>query len=623
MDRLGRYEIISELGRGAMGIVYRAHDPRIGRDVAIKTIKLADQAEPDETQALRDRLFREAQSAGRLSHPGIVTIYDIAEESGVAYITMEFVEGRTLESMMNAGEVKDLVTVDRLIEQMSSALDYAHAREIVHRDIKPANILVTPEGDIKITDFGIARIASSKMTQTGTVMGTPSYMSPEQVRGETIDGRSDQFSLTVIAYELVTGRKPFTGDSLTAVIFKIVSEQPTRPREINSELPEAVDDVIVKGLAKTADERFDSCKALSERLSACLTGVEKQPAVNATPLRTSRQPPPPTMMAELQETASVEPEAEVSTADQETVFSGPSIDAEEEAEKSTESVGQQTLPPLATKTAGVEALEVDASGPKKKKRARAWVEYAFAAVIGVAITLVALNPSVVRKTMDLLGLFQTEDGLDGLAPPKEAFDTSSPRTPPVTSRAPDVTPPAGVPPAERTASETGVSKTTPPPDIVSTAPPPVKPVAPVPAPPVLASVSFSTEPRGTKIVVDGKPEWTCTAPCELELPAGDHTAVASMAGHYPARKSFSSARDTMSVSLKPDAIVGTVMVSSTPSGADIFVDGQKQARKTNAILKLKPGTHVVRVQGPGLSSERSVEVLANETASLQFAAGTQ
>ena len=194
MDRIGRYEIVSELGRGAMGIVYRAHDPRIGRDVAIKTIKLADQAGPDETQGLRDRLFREAQSAGRLSHPGIVTIYDIAEENGIAYISMEFVEGRTLEGMMNSGEVGDLRTVTQLIEQMAGALDYAHAREIVHRDIKPANILVTHQGEMKITDFGIARIASSKMTQTGTVMGTPSYMSPEQVRGESIDGRSDQFS---------------------------------------------------------------------------------------------------------------------------------------------------------------------------------------------------------------------------------------------------------------------------------------------------------------------------------------------------------------------------------------------------------------------------------------------
>ena len=356
MDRIGRYEIVSELGRGAMGIVYRAHDPRIGRDVAIKTIKLADQAGPDETQGLRDRLFREAQSAGRLSHPGIVTIYDIAEENGIAYISMEFVEGRTLEGMMSSGEVGDLATVARLIEQMASALDYAHAREIVHRDIKPANILVTDEGEMKITDFGIARIASSKMTQTGTVMGTPSYMSPEQVRGESIDGRSDQFSLTVMAYELVTGSKPFTGDSLTSVIFKIVSEEPKLPRSINADLPEDLDKTILKGLAKRPEERFPNCRDFAARFNECLIGKQATAKPGLAPLRTGRQDPPPTVVSELDETAPVSAASQSqSVEDQETVFAKPAT--------------SPTLPPLPSKGAAQEASTSHA-GPPPKKRSR-------------------------------------------------------------------------------------------------------------------------------------------------------------------------------------------------------------------------------------------------------------
>ena len=207
MNQIGRYEILNELGRGAMGVVYRARDTKIGREVAIKTIKLAEQADESETERLRERLFREAQSAGRLSHPGIVTIYDVAEESGLAYITMEFVDGETLQAMMDSGRAEEPEFIADILRQTAAALDYAHSKEIVHRDVKPANIMVTPDGTVKITDFGIARISSSKLTQTGTVMGTPSYMSPEQVRGDPISGASDQFSLGVITYELLTDRE--------------------------------------------------------------------------------------------------------------------------------------------------------------------------------------------------------------------------------------------------------------------------------------------------------------------------------------------------------------------------------------------------------------------------------
>jgi serine/threonine protein kinase len=219
MDRIGRYQIVKELGHGAMGVVYQAVDPTIGRHVAIKTIRLDVVDDPDERAKLRERLFREARSAGILSHPGIVTIYDMEEHGDIAFIAMEFVDGPTLDQMLSA---KQPIAPERLMSimrQTAAALDYAHAKGIVHRDIKPANIMLASDGAVKITDFGIAKVTTSQQyTQTGTILGTPNYMSPEQVQGLAVTGRADQFSLAVIAFEMLTGERPFTGEHLTTVV---------------------------------------------------------------------------------------------------------------------------------------------------------------------------------------------------------------------------------------------------------------------------------------------------------------------------------------------------------------------------------------------------------------------
>src|SRR5258708_447687 len=220
MQRIGRYQVVGELGRGAMGIVYRALDPSIGRTVAMKTIRLADLTEPTERSRLRERLFREAQSAGMLSHPNIVTIYDVGEEEGVAYIAMEFVDGQTLDRLAQTEPLTGARVLE-ILAQAAAALDYAHKRGIVHRDIKPANIMIH-ENSVKITDFGIARIQSQQMTHAGGILGTPSYMSPEQVQGHTIDGRADQFSLAVIPSGLRPGEQPFSRDSMTAPLYPTV-----------------------------------------------------------------------------------------------------------------------------------------------------------------------------------------------------------------------------------------------------------------------------------------------------------------------------------------------------------------------------------------------------------------
>lgn len=277
MERIGRYQIISKLGRGAMGVVYRARDPKIGRELAVKTIKLRDHADPREVGGLRRRLFREARSAGRLSHPGIVTIFDADEQDGVAYITMELVEGHSLAdaSIAELDLAERLEVISDFLSMAGSALDYAHERGIVHRDIKPANIMVTSRG-IKIMDFGVARISSSELTQTGTVLGTPNYMSPEQVRGAPVDGRSDQFSLGVIVYELLTGAKPFDAGNLNSTLYRIVNENPASPHRHDPGIASPLAQVVLKSIAKRSQDRFDTCSEFATEFSRAVKGRSPQ-----------------------------------------------------------------------------------------------------------------------------------------------------------------------------------------------------------------------------------------------------------------------------------------------------------------------------------------------------------
>src|SRR5580698_8321310 len=260
METIGRYRIIGELGRGAMGVVYHATDPAIGRSVAIKTIRIRDIHDTQQRDKLRERLFREARSAGVLSHPNIVTIYDMDEAEGLAYIAMAYVNGPTLEKILESDAALSGANMLRILRQTALGLDYAHGRGIVHRDVKPANIMTDEDGAVKITDFGIAKItALNNMTETRTVVGTPNYMSPEQVQGLGIDGRSDQFSLAVIAYEILTGERPFTGEHLSTVVYKIVAEQPPEAHQINGTLTPQIHAVLIRGLAKKPEDRYPSC----------------------------------------------------------------------------------------------------------------------------------------------------------------------------------------------------------------------------------------------------------------------------------------------------------------------------------------------------------------------------
>jgi serine/threonine-protein kinase len=274
MDRIGRYKIVRELGRGAMGVVYLATDPTIGRSVAIKTIRLGEVTNAEERARLRERLFREARSAGILSHPGIVTIYDMEAQDDLAYIAMEYVNGPTLDQLIS-GEPLPPDRMFAILGQAAVALDYAHQKGIVHRDIKPANIMVTEDGSAKITDFGIAKISTNEQfTMTGAIVGTPHYMAPEQVQGLAVDGRADQFSLAVITFEMLTGEKPFTGEQLTTVVYKIVAEEPVPAHRLNSTLNQQITNVLSRALAKKPDARYPNCQKFVDALEAACAAAK-------------------------------------------------------------------------------------------------------------------------------------------------------------------------------------------------------------------------------------------------------------------------------------------------------------------------------------------------------------
>jgi serine/threonine protein kinase len=288
--RFGRYEIVSQLGRGAMGVVYKARDPKIDRFVAVKTIYLVGHVLEEERE-YRERFFHEAQAAGRLLHPGIVTIFDVGEdpESRDPYIVMEYVAGVPLNGMLADGQPIPLPTALRLTQQIAEALDYAHAQGIVHRDIKPANILVTAEGQAKITDFGIAKLNQTHLTIPGRGLGTPAYISPEQLNGDPVDGRTDIFSLGVIFYSMLTGYRPFQGNSVMTVCFKVANREPLAPTALDPTLPHELDAVIARAMAKNPADRYQRGMELALDLGELLEGREPSRKVHARSVPASAQ----------------------------------------------------------------------------------------------------------------------------------------------------------------------------------------------------------------------------------------------------------------------------------------------------------------------------------------------
>ncbi len=268
---LGRYQVEKELGQGAMGIVYLGKDPKINRAVAIKTMALAQEFGDDEIDDVKERFFREAESAGRLNHANIVSIYDAGEENDLAYIAMELLKGYDLDAHIKEGELLPIETVLNIVMQCADALDYAHTQKVVHRDIKPSNIMYDPDtGVAKITDFGIARITDSSKTRTGTVLGTPNYMSPEQCMGKKVDGRADLFSLGVVLYQMVSGSLPFKGDSMATLMYSIVNDRPIDIKTVKPDIYPALRKVIHNAIGKKPEKRYQTGKKMAAHLKVCI-----------------------------------------------------------------------------------------------------------------------------------------------------------------------------------------------------------------------------------------------------------------------------------------------------------------------------------------------------------------
>jgi len=266
MPTLGRYEIIEQIGRGAMGIVYKGRDPKLHRLTAIKTIRFIDEFDEDQAEKVKEQFYREAEVVAKLSHSNIVTIYDVGEDLDLSYLAMEYLDGEGLDKYTKTGNLLPIRKCIDIISQVCDALEYAHKHDIVHRDIKPANIMLLKDGLVKVTDFGIARAVAGSKTRTGIIKGTPYYMSPEQTKGTKIAGPSDIFSLGVVFYQLLTGRLPFTGESLATITYQITTVDPEPPTKYNNKINKATVAILSRALEKSLEKRYQTAKQMGDQL---------------------------------------------------------------------------------------------------------------------------------------------------------------------------------------------------------------------------------------------------------------------------------------------------------------------------------------------------------------------
>jgi serine/threonine protein kinase len=594
VENIGRYRIIGELGRGAMGVVYKAQDPAIGRMIAVKSIRLGELTEENERERLRERLFREAQSAGILSHPGIVTIYDIAEEGGLAYIFMELVNGPALDKLLKAEQTPDKETLLSILRQVGAALDYAHKKGIVHRDIKPANIMVHEDGTAKVTDFGVAKIVSQQMTQAGTIMGTPSYMSPEQVQGGVISGRADQFSLAVIAYEVLTGEKPFTADYLPTLLFKIVREEPVAPQRLNATLSADVEIVMRRALSKNAAHRYDTCLDFVNALAgACNASGNWIPLPRGTsanmPTAGSGEGMGATLGATVAENLA------------ETMAAPPTLHPQPPVERRplppTEEMRLPKYQPAPIRQAAARKPQPPtpspaAAAPPKIEAAAAPPSAPVAAPVPGAHPSSDAGPRAARsKTGRNIAIGLLAAAAIGVAAFLLWFRIQAPGQIPARAAAPLIVdsvipknPPQDPAPAQPVAASAPAAA------LAGARPAPPK----APPGPTEASFELTTMPAAAEAVFDGNTALQCTTPCTLNLPMGRHTLAVTSKGYREAQRVFNLPSEPGLI-VNLEATMGTLSLVTKPAGLAVIIDGQEQTRKTPADFPLPVGEHRVQV----------------------------
>ncbi len=492
---------MGELGRGGCGVVYRALDPGIGRTVAIKTI-LTD-AKSASGAALRERFRREARSAGILSHPNIVTIHDFSESGDIMFIAMEFIQGQTLGEKMAESGPLPLDLVLPVVRGAADALDYAHANNIVHRDVKPANLMLTSSGMVKVTDFGIAKMLDDEigLTSTGMVIGTAQYMSPEQIAAKPSTGRSDQFSLAVIAYEMLTGQKPFQGNSWASVMHQIMSVDPPPVKQHRHDLGDEVTTVLRKALAKDPDARYASCREFADELSYAVTGVTIQRTMPMPISEAMKQPLPPPRAERLAETVMMVPTGSAGTPD----------------------TGQKLVAPLSTAAAP--------PSPAKQRSVLVPILTGVAVVVIVAVAAWRLTSRPVTAPPPAAPVVAVTPTATPAASPTAT--TTATTAPPAASAARPSAAPAPVvaskTPAPTPAAHKEISNSAPPPPAVQPAPAPV----PAAATPSAATPSAATPVAATPVAAPAPtPAPVVTAP--PPAPAPKPAAIANVPAPAPA-----------------------------------------------------------------------------------------
>jgi predicted Ser/Thr protein kinase len=568
IQTVGRYEITGELGRGAMGVVYKALDPTIGRTVALKTMRL-DVHGLDAQEMVR-RFQNEARAAGVLNHPNIVTIYDAGEQDGIFYIAMEFIEGTTLHELLAEKRVLATDEVLQLTRQICRGLDYAHSNGIVHRDIKPANIMITANGSVKIMDFGIAK-SGGQVTNTGQVLGTPNYMAPEQVKGRQLDGRSDLFSLGVILYEMLTGEKPFVGQNVTTIIYKIVNENPITPRDLDVTVHPGLSAIVTKALAKAPDDRYQTGADLVRDLENYKL---------AGPVRTGS-------------TAAISP----APSPEKTLVLPLRVVAGNTARAAA------AAPALAKKPIPV------------KRPTTAILSSKRSVLMATIVTIVVLGCA-----MGGYAYHRTQVNMRQLAEEAKIKEAQEAAREPIAIAIPAPTPvPA---PKEEIAPDTTVKffpakKTTPAQKVV---PAPFKATSsPNKVFVAQSELKLLSQPDSAKVEIDGwsEPNWV-TPFTASHLAAGLHTIVFSKSGYLQQTKSVESvAGKSIDVSAQLVPAVSTIVVTSNPQGANVWVDGKDSGLTTPTQLTVEKGFHKVTVRKAGFK-EMSMEDTVAEGQTMSF-----
>jgi predicted Ser/Thr protein kinase len=576
IQTVGRYEITGELGRGAMGVVYKALDPTIGRTVALKTMRL-DVHGLDAQEMVR-RFQNEARAAGVLNHPNIVTIYDAGEQDGIFYIAMEFIEGTTLHELLAEKRVLATDEILQYTRQITRGLDYAHSNGIVHRDIKPANIMITANGTVKIMDFGIAK-SGGQVTNTGQVLGTPNYMSPEQVKGRSLDGRSDLFSMGVILYEMLTGEKPFVGQNVTTIIYKIVNENPIAPRDLDVTVHPGLSAIVVKALAKAPDDRYQTGADLVRDLENYKL---------AGPVRTG----------------------------------------------ATTSIGVVPSPPEKTVVLPVRVISgstvrVAAAAAAQAKAPIAILRPATAILSNKRNLLIATIATVVflGSVMGGYAYHRTQVKLRQLAAETKAREAKlQAEREPIAIAIPAPTPVQDVIAKDTTVKffpANGKKPSQPQASAAKQAAPAAAPQKAISSPNQVfvqqSELKLLSKPDGAKVEIDGwsEPNWI-TPFTASHLAAGHHTLVFSKSGYLQQTRSIDSvAAKSIDAFAELTPAVSTLVVTSNPQGANVWVDTKDSGMTTPAQITVDKGFHKITVRKAGFK-DASVEQTLSEGQTFSF-----